>query len=374
MRSEESRLLTYIGNRYNDAIRAGETPADFDALLKDAIEDIDVIGRERSAELGNSVTERVAMRANHAASVRDRIKKRWGKALTAFDECIAMAEEITSLLIDNAFREIPSEEGPDSWVRRDRRDMVGGGRLKMLLLAGLQARACTISAEINLLLRTGFPQAAKSRNRTLYEQNVISFLLVNDETYEICERYHDSAPIEALRYFRSHNEHAGQLGWKPIDAEKLRDAEDYAAFAVQNWGPEIRKQYGWAAPLFPRIDPSKIRFVHLERLVEGESLRPGYVRMNDSIHAGPNSVINQADFRTTHLMTTRPTANDDEFADMVFWALRSLAMTTDVSAQSIMWLTESYDDYLVLGELFRRTNRALDLLNTGVKRRNRKGD
>jgi hypothetical protein len=90
----------------------------------------------------------------------------------------------------------------------------GGGRLKMLLLASLQARACTIATEISVLLRTGFPQAAKSRNRTLYEQNVISFILVNDKSYEICERYHGSAPIEAMRYITSHNEYAAQLGWK----------------------------------------------------------------------------------------------------------------------------------------------------------------
>lgn len=74
MRSEESRLLTYIRDRYNDAILAGEPPADFDALLKDALQDVDVIGRERLAELDNSITERAAKRANHAASVRRRIE------------------------------------------------------------------------------------------------------------------------------------------------------------------------------------------------------------------------------------------------------------------------------------------------------------
>jgi hypothetical protein len=164
MKSEDSRLLRYIRDRYNDAILVGETPADFDELLKDALEDTDVIGSERLAELSNRVTERAAMRANHAASVRKRIKKRWGKALTAFDECIAMAEEITSLLIDNAFREIPGAEGRNSSIRRDRRDMAGGAQLKILLLAGLQARACTVATEITFLLRNGFPQAAISRN------------------------------------------------------------------------------------------------------------------------------------------------------------------------------------------------------------------
>lgn len=161
---------------------------------------------------------------------------------------------------------------------------------------------------------------------------------------------------------------------KPIGPEIHRDTEKYADLAVQNWGLETRKQYGWAAPLFPNIDPSRIRFVDLERLVGGESLRPGYVRMNDSVHAGPNSVIGQADWRTSHLMTTRSTANDDEFVDMFFWALRSLTMTTDVSAQSSLWLTESYDDFLVLGEMFRRTNRANRLLSAGVGRANRRQD
>jgi len=198
MRSEESRLLTYIGDRYNDTVRAGEPPADFDALLKDALQDVDVIGREHLAELGNAITERAALRANHVASVRRRIEKRWGKALSAYDECIAVAEEITSLLVDNAFREIPGEKETTSLLSSAR--------------------------------------------------------------------------------------------------------------------------------------------------------------------------------RTTHFMTTRPTTADDEFADMFFWALRSLAMTTDVSARSSLWLTESYDDYLALGEIFRRTDKAYRLLSAGVGRDNKRDE
>jgi hypothetical protein len=172
--------------------------------------------------------------------------------------------------------------------------MVGGAILKMLLLAGLQVRACTIATEVNTLLRAGFAQAALSRCRTLYEQMIISLVLSNDKTYEICERYHDSACIDALRSFRLHNQYAEQLGWDPVDEEELEKAEEYAALAVRNWGPEIRARYGWAAPLLPNIDPPRIRFSDLESAVEGEPLRPGYVHMNESIHAGPRTVINQA--------------------------------------------------------------------------------
>jgi hypothetical protein len=47
-------------------------------LLWRAVEDIDVIGRDRLAELDNSVTARTVMRANHAVSVRKRIEKTLG--------------------------------------------------------------------------------------------------------------------------------------------------------------------------------------------------------------------------------------------------------------------------------------------------------
>jgi hypothetical protein len=61
-------------------------------------------------------------------------------------------------------------------------------------------------------------------------------------------------------------------------------------------------------------------------------------------------------------MITRPTSNDDQFSAALFWALRLLGMITDVSSKSIMFLSEDYDQYLIMGELSRRENKAIELL------------
>jgi hypothetical protein len=111
---EESRLLIYVTKRHNDAILAGET-LESGAILRhaltDALEDRSVIGEARLAELNNSIRDRVTARANHAVAIRKRIKRRWGTALAAFDELLALAEEINSILVIEPFVEFRAKIG-----------------------------------------------------------------------------------------------------------------------------------------------------------------------------------------------------------------------------------------------------------------------
>ena len=366
MDSEESRLLIFARDRLNASILAGRRLELEEALteaITEALYDLEVIGEERRAALSESINRRAKSRDRHSVAVRRRIEKSWGQVLHLFDECIATAEELNSGFIESLSSGALGKKVESFSVRRyGHEHLLGGAPLKVLLLAGLQARACTTATEISLLLRAGLPQAAESRTRSLHEQTIISLILSNDKTYEICERYHDSAYIEELRYFRSHNLHAEGLGWQPIPTEELRNAEEFVALAVKNWGRDICTQYGWAGPLFPKLRPKSIRFSDLEHLVEGELLRPNYISLNNSIHAGPTSVIRQADFTKRHLMVTRPIADYDAFAATAGMALWFLLMITDASAKSITWLAENYDDYLDVGELFRRTDEALKLL------------
>jgi Family of unknown function (DUF5677) len=363
MRTEDSRVLQFAAD-YLNGLTSEEKP-DPHTILEAALDNPDLVGSERREALADSISGRVRVRAAQAQSVRKKIEMPWGTALTAFDECIAAAEELNIGLVNNSFREVPGEtEFGKSKIRRHGHDVMGGPALKMLLLAGLQARACTTATEILELLRAGLHQAAESRTRSLYELNVVSFILSNDNTYEICERYHDAASIGAMRYIREHNNHAESNGWKPIKGKVLKDVQRPAALAVRNWGDEIKTQYGWARPIVPHVPAGRvIRFGDLERVVKGESLRPGYLSMNHSVHAGPSGVIRQAGFHTGHLMATRPSADYDDFEVTATWTLELLLMLTKVAVFTVAWLTERYDDFLDVGELVRRVDETWNLLN-----------
>jgi Family of unknown function (DUF5677) len=360
--TESSRLLQFSAD-YINRLASKDRP-DPHTILSAALDDPDLIGDDRRAALAALIHDHVRDRDSHALSVRQKIQLRWGKALAAFEVSIATAEVLNHALLKNFFREIPEESSfGQSFARRYGREMLGGPRLKVLLHAGMQARACVTATEILELLRAGLSQAADSRTRSLYEQNVISFILSNDRTYEVCERYHDAAAIEQMRYIEAHNKYSEQIGWQPIEGQELEEAKKFADLAVRNWGSEIRNQYGWARPIASHVPKGKlIRFADLERVVKGEKLKPGYIWMNNSVHAGPSTVIESVNIDNKLGTVTRPSGDDDPRATAT-WALELLLTLTKVTVFTVAWITESYDDFLDVGELQRRVDETWDLFS-----------
>jgi hypothetical protein len=162
MDSEDSRFLLFVTDRLNASILAGERLEVHEAV-NDALYDLDVIGDERRKELSKSISRRVKSRAEHSVAIRNKIEKTWGQVLSMFDECIATAEELNAGFIENLRSGISWEKVDTSSVRRYGSDqLLGGATLKILLLAGLQARACTTATEIGFLLKAA---CRKLRNR-----------------------------------------------------------------------------------------------------------------------------------------------------------------------------------------------------------------
>ena len=90
--------------------------------------------------------------------------------------------------------------------------------------------------------------------------------------------------------------------------------------------------------------------------------RPGYIRMNNSVHAGPSTVIESVNLDDEFGTVTRPSADDDVRAT-ASWALELLFGLTKVTVFTVAWLTESYDDFLDVGELQRQVDETWNLFS-----------
>jgi hypothetical protein len=157
---------------------------------------------------------------------------------------------------------------------------------KVLALLGAHGRALRTAGEIRHLAMSGFHAGAAARWRSLHELAVLIGVL-NTADPEVSRRYLDYARIENLRDMEQYQLHAEALGRKPFDAEVVEQAEQLAAEVVERSGEEMRKENGWAFPLFP--EKKRVTFIDLESLAGLGHLRPFYRLGNNHIHSGPRA-------------------------------------------------------------------------------------
>lgn len=233
----------------------------FDTLYNDLSEEIadDVYATLRKA------TPRLArgLRRDHRRLAR-RMVEVWGPADHAFQASNYIGYELGRDIARSS-----REHGP-----------------KILALLGAHGRALRTAGEIRHLAMSGFHAGAAARWRSLHELAVLIGVL-NSADPEVSRRYLDYARIENLRDMEHYQLHAEALGRKPFDAEEVGQAEQLAAEVVERSGEEMRKENGWAFPLFP--EKKRVTFIDLESLAGLGHLRPFYRLGNNHIHSGPRA-------------------------------------------------------------------------------------
>jgi len=156
----------------------------------------------------------------------------------------------------------------------------------MFALLGAHGRALRTASEVRQLAMAGFHAGATARWRSLHELSVLICVLSKADQ-GVSERYLDFARIEQLRDLEHFQRHAEALNQKPFGAEEVQWIEKQATEAIERWGPEMRKDNGWAFPLFP--DQKRVTFIDLESLAGLTHLRPYYRLGNNHVHSGPRA-------------------------------------------------------------------------------------
>lgn len=355
MNADDSIYLGEVAKRYNEHVVQGLDRADVDAVKieNEIINNADIIPVRIQKQIRAQGRKVRKARLRTTRKVRRDISKHWSFAINLLDEFLAVANLINARLVRAVFMngEILRNKNP-----RPLPNMVTGAHVKCLHLLALYGKSCRVSTEISHLLQVGFPDAAASRLRTLYEHLVIMMLLHNDGTYELSERYQESAVFEYLKQLKNDQVCLADPFWRVSDAvleelaREISDLETEASEVIARRGPKIKGQHEWARPALPESKRNnlnyRIQFTDLEEVAGADFLRTFYLLGNDRIHAGAYGVINHFDFKDPNISLTRQRRDDwityligSGVPTLMSWAARA-------ACKSIAWEAEEYDEML----------------------------
>jgi hypothetical protein len=361
MNTDDSIFLTELTKRVNDRLINGEKFEEIDLIEieNELIHDTKIVPAGLHSNIKKQSRRIRRSRLHTASQVQRKIADEWKTALNLLDKFMATADAINNRLVKVVFAngDILRSKEP-----RPIPDALTGGWLKCLNMLALYGKSCRIATEISYLLRTGFPDGATARFRTLYEHLVIMMILHNDTTYELNEGYQDSAIFEFLKQRRTEQSSFADSFWYGSEgffedlARDIHDLEAAADEVIARRGPRIKRQYEWARPALP--EPKKnnlnymIKFTDLEAAATGtDFLRTYYLRGNDRIHAGAYGVINHFDFDDPAISLTQQYRDDFTTHSIGCGVPTLMGWAARAACKSIAWETEEYDEILYVCEL-----------------------
>lgn len=125
----------------------------------------------------------------------------------------------------------------------------------------LHAKALLVTAEIICLLKGGFADGALTRWRTLYETNVVASLL-RQEGQELALKYLAHSRVQAWNEVQDEEDETDERQFLNAQAE----------YAIQKFGPELKRRNGWACAITGQKYPSFERLAELAGKTDGKSL------------------------------------------------------------------------------------------------------
>ncbi|HWP97885.1 MAG TPA: DUF5677 domain-containing protein [Syntrophomonadaceae bacterium] len=221
-----------------------------------------VILKSLKANAGEMLQEHFLIRQEFEA----RLLRRWAKPLNMLEMLIVISLESAEMLLSN-----------DDFVTSQEHSFL------FQVLANIHARAIQISYEILCLLRGGYPDGALARWRTLYELAIVA-LFLDKHGNEVAERYFGYQAIENYREMLEYQLHCEQLGYEPLEPDEISEVEKQRKNAIDKYGPEFNKDYGWA---IAALRKKKVIFKDLEDEVELDHMRPYYKLACNFVHSGP---------------------------------------------------------------------------------------
>ncbi|MFQ5853214.1 MAG: DUF5677 domain-containing protein [Candidatus Binatia bacterium] len=243
----------------------------FSSRLSEAIPDVvDGVSQTLLERLKSDAPLMLRHRKKDRASFESRLARVWRKPMNLLETFLVVALEAGDDF-NREFRAVASQEN----------DYV------FEVLTRLHARGCQIASEIMALLRSGHADGAHARWRSLHEVAVVGFL-IKSASNETAEKYLLHEAIESYKAAKLYQQHCQTLGYEPLSEEEFKKIEANYQFLIARFGLSYRNEYGWAASLLGRQDPT---LKDLEQHVGLAHLRPFYKMASHNVHANPKSVF-----------------------------------------------------------------------------------
>ena len=211
----------------------------------------------------------VPLRLWHAQhhGVKDTILQKWNEPLKLLDLLIVLAEQFGTGFYNERIAVLADDSE----------------RLLLTVLTELHARACQISSAIHLLLRSGYPDDAHARWRSLHEISVIA-KFIKEGGPSLAERYREHRPVQQHKQVRADHEQIRQLGREP-EPKQVNYVNSLKADVdalVERYGASFRQDYGWAADA---IGKGRTTFTDIQEQLELEVWKSQYKLASENIHA-----------------------------------------------------------------------------------------
>lgn len=194
-----------------------------------------------------------------------RCYRRWRKAFELYAVICGVAAEIGEKHAHEKLR--ASESDPD---------YIFGA------LSHLHPRMLLVASEIDALLRTGFPDGALARWRTMHEITVVAmFIAQNDQ--DTAKRYLASFEFNAHRAAVQFNDYADRANLTPFSAEEIGAMKSACEALEKELGRAIGRDYDWAKEAVHKARPE---LFDLEKATGLDHWRPRYRWASQHTHAG----------------------------------------------------------------------------------------
>ncbi|PWK60272.1 DUF5677 domain-containing protein [Roseicyclus mahoneyensis] len=194
-----------------------------------------------------------------------RCYRRWRKAFELFEIIRGVAAEIGEKHAQEHFRAVEEE-----------RDYI------FFALSHLHPRMLLVASEIDALLRTGFPDGALARWRTLHEIAVVALFIAQSDQ-DTAKRYLASFQFNAHRDANQLNEYAQRANLSPFSAEEIEAMGIVCQAFEKEVGRAIGREYDWAKEALKKDRPT---LFDLEKATGQDHWRPRYRWACQHVHAG----------------------------------------------------------------------------------------
>jgi hypothetical protein len=201
-------------------------------------------GRAFYRTLIETAPDMLADRRKELEGFERRNLRRWRKAFDLIETIFVSCEELG--------REFNQHHRPTAIAEQD---------YVFEAMTYLHAKALLVTAEIICLLKGGFADGALTRWRTLYETNVVAFLL-RQEGQDLALRYLAHSRVQAW------NEAQDEKG----NTEERQRLEVQAEYAIEKFGPELKRRNGWACAITGQKHPTFEKLAELAGKADGKSL------------------------------------------------------------------------------------------------------
>jgi len=151
----------------------------------------------------------------------------------------------------------------------------------------LHAKACIVAKEVLTLMRSGYPDGANARCRTLNEIAVFSFFIAKHGD-DVAKRYIKHRIIEDYKAAKELQKYCEKIGETPFSNEEMEKLHENFETLIKLYEKPFGGSYGWAAQALNKKSP---RFADLIEDVELSHLLPSYRMASYAIHANSKCLM-----------------------------------------------------------------------------------